>query len=47
MRQPFEAAAAKMPIHVFAPSSTGAEDFRELARVLVGEPEANAVRQSA
>ncbi|MDX1997128.1 MAG: ParA family protein [Thermoanaerobaculia bacterium] len=42
-----EAAAAKMPIHRFAPSSTGAEDYRELARVLVGEPEANAVRQSA
>jgi chromosome partitioning protein len=42
-----EAAAARLPIHRFAPSSSGAEDYRELARVLAGEAEANAVRRSA
>jgi chromosome partitioning protein len=42
-----EAAAARLPIHHFAPSSTGAADYRALARVLLGETEANAVRRSA
>jgi chromosome partitioning protein len=41
-----EAAAARRPIHQFAPSSTGAADYRALARVLLGETEANAARQS-